>query len=252
MGPVGQAVSAMCSAPGASGEAASSQDVGPFPCVGAGVGARMGSIGRGPPWGQRARGFVVGMGSVRIPGSRLRASAGAVVPSHRVTQPASTAHAVCRPGIRAAMRIDGNRVSARGTGFWKCARQVDVISIRLLASAGQVCSIRVAQGCARRQPGCAVQCHGTLRNRRRARHNTQLCSNRLVTEAGLPAEGTAGCMSALLCRSAGAFRSASNGAGGTRDFCGGSPGWVCASTYPVLVPRRLELRCASRNTDLRL
>ncbi len=25
-----------------------------------------------------------------------------------------------------------------------------------------------------------------------ARHNTQLCSNRLVTEAGLPAEGPAG------------------------------------------------------------
>ncbi len=234
----------------------------------------------GPPWGQRARGFAVGMDGVRIPGSRLRASAGAVVPSHRVTQPganrtrglqavylrgrahrrkqgiragygfleiregsgscqhqafgvsgpggfhssvwrsathvakraarcsanalcrpsilcagasacavvpsdgsrpgdsahvglrwvwaacvsqeagcvrqrarwfhrtgsrsrAPAAHAVCRPGIRAALRIDGNRVSARGTGFWKCARQLDLISIRLWASAGQVCFIRV-------------------------------------------------------------------------------------------------------------
>ncbi len=35
---------AMCSAPGASGEAASSQDVLPFPCAGAGVSARIGSI----------------------------------------------------------------------------------------------------------------------------------------------------------------------------------------------------------------
>ncbi len=56
---------------------------------------------------------------------------------------APAAHAVCWPGIRAAMRIDGNRVSARGTGFWKSARQVNLMSIRLLASAGQVCSIRV-------------------------------------------------------------------------------------------------------------
>ena len=40
----------------------------------------------------------------------------------------------------------------------------------------------------------------------RALHNTQLCSNRPVTEAGLPAEGTAGCMSVLLCRRAGEFQ----------------------------------------------
>jgi len=41
-----------------------------------------------------------------------------------------------------------------------------------------------------------------LRVRCKARfspHNTQVCSNRPVTEAGLPAEGTSGCMSALLC-----------------------------------------------------
>ncbi len=46
---------------------------------------------------------------------------------------------------------------------------------------------------------CAVQCSSILRNGQRARHNTKLCSYRIVTEAGLPAEGTAGCMSALLC-----------------------------------------------------
>ncbi len=37
-------------------------------------------------------------------------------------------------------------------------------------------------------------------------HNTQLCSYRPVTEAGLPAEGTAGCMSVLLCRRADWFQ----------------------------------------------
>ncbi len=38
-----------------------------------------------------------------------------------------------------------------------------------------------------------VECPcGRLCRGKRNRHNTQLCSNRLVTEAGLPAEGTAG------------------------------------------------------------
>ncbi len=85
-------------------------------------------------------------------------------------------------GIRAGHAVSGNargRWSSSSSGFWR--QRARCVPFEC-----------VAQGCARRQPGCAVRCHGTLRNSRRARHNTQLCSNRPVTEAGLPAEGTAG------------------------------------------------------------
>ena len=42
-------------------------------------------------------------------------------------------HAHCGQGIRAVMRIVGNRVSAPGPGFWKCGKEVELISIRLWA-----------------------------------------------------------------------------------------------------------------------
>ncbi len=116
-------------------------------------------------------------------------------------------HPATQPGI--------NRAIAWRAGL--CARQVGLIGIRPLASVGPVGPIRrVAQRCARRQTGCAVLCSSILRNRRRARHNTQLCSNRLVTEAGLPAEGTAGCMSALLCHHVRDFRTGQMWNGGLR------------------------------------
>ena len=100
------------------------------------------------------------------------------------------------------MRIDGNRVSAQATPFRKCPTQMELISIRLLASVGRVSSIRVrgAAPSASSNGLAEHQCCRTLRNWMRARHNTQLCGNRPVTEAGLPAEGIAGCMSVLLCR----------------------------------------------------
>ena len=42
-------------------------------------------------------------------------------------------HAHCRQGIRTVMRIGGNRVSAPVRSFWKCAKEVELISIRPLA-----------------------------------------------------------------------------------------------------------------------
>ncbi len=42
-------------------------------------------------------------------------------------------HAHCRQGIRAVMRIGRNRVSAPVLSFWKCAKEVELISIRPLA-----------------------------------------------------------------------------------------------------------------------
>ncbi len=79
--------------------------------------------------------------------------------------------------------------------------------------------------CARRNAGERVDKRGAGPGNRVSKlvlHNTQLCSNRLVTEAGLPAEGTAGCMSALLCLGGrGSAKSQGHprfGAGGTMRF----------------------------------
>ena len=145
---------------------------------------------------------------VRIPGSygvRQRARW-----FHR-TRPwrgAPSAHACCRPSIPRpcastetgyphGVRVSGNargKWSSSASGFWR--QRARCVPFEC-----------VAQGCARRQPGPAVQRHRPLRNRKRALHNTQLCSNRPVTEAGLarPRE-LPGCMSALLCQHAGGFR----------------------------------------------
>ena len=143
LGPVGQAIFAMCSAPGASGEAASSQDV--LPCTGAGVSARIGSIECGPARDVTANnGCRKGYGRRAFPRSRLcvRQRARWI---YR-TWPRSQR----QPRTRIAGRISPRWCASTETGyprrprgFWKCARQVELISIRLLASAGQVCSIRV-------------------------------------------------------------------------------------------------------------
>ena len=200
LGPVGRAVSAMCSAPGASGEAASGQDVIPFPCAGAGVSARIGSIGCAPARGVSARWCWEVQGGVRYPKADC------------VRQRARWFHRICarsrrQPHTGFAVRVSGRPCASKETGyphqareFWRCARQVELTSIRPLASQGPVGSIRVCGAAPSTSTmRCAIQCSSSLRNWRRARHNTQLCSNRLVTEAGLPAEGTAGCMSVLLC-----------------------------------------------------
>ena len=146
-----------------------------------------------------------------------------MVPSDLATQRLWTAHVSCRPGIRAVRahrRKQGIRAGyafpqmreASGAhqhqGFWR------------ERTSGFHSSVwrSVAHG-----DKCVPQSNATaLCEMGGARHNTQLCSNRLVTEAGLPAEGTAGCMSVLLCRRVGGFSRAKSAsgfwAGGTRSF----------------------------------
>ena len=137
---------AMCSAPGASGEAASSQDVLPFPCAGAGVSARIGSIELGPARDVTAHnGCRKGYGRRAFPRSRLCVRQRARW-NYR-TWPRSQR----QPRTRIAGRISPRWCASTETGyprrprgFWKCARQVELISIRTLASVGPVSSIRVS------------------------------------------------------------------------------------------------------------
>ncbi len=111
------------------------------------------------------------------PRKQRRASARAVVPSHQAMARGAKRARVLQAGYPAPARIDGNRVSARGMvsgdagGRWR-------------QGSGWFPFACVAQRYARRQPRHAVQTRSSLRKRKRALHNTQLCSNRLVTEGG--------------------------------------------------------------------
>ncbi len=201
LGPVGQGISALCSAHPRAAEPRACQDVVPFSC-GLGVNAHRGSIGcaqaAGGPSASRdaelcacvsqeatACGSAHGGSIAPGPGAGRQARtrvAGRVsrARAHRRRQGIRTAHV--RSGSargRWSSSASGFGVSGPGefhSRVWRSVTHVDKRATQSRAAA-------------------------VLRNRKRALHNTKLCSNRPVTEAG-PARPRElpGCMSALLCR----------------------------------------------------
>ncbi len=135
LGPAGQSVSQLCSALGASGEAASSQDVLPFPCAGAGVSARIGSIELGPARDVTAHnGCRKGYGRRAFPRSRrvcVNERGGSIGPGHAASVNRARALQAGYPrggthrrklGIRAGLVVSGNtlgRWSSSASGFWR-------------------------------------------------------------------------------------------------------------------------------------
>ncbi len=132
------------------------------------------------------------------PRKQRRASARTVVPSHQaMARGAKRARVLKVSRARAHLRKQGIRT---GYAFLELREGVGVRGQDGFHS-------RVWRSVRTSTPGHAVQSRSSLRNRKRALHNTQLCSNRLVTEAG-PArpKELPGCMSVLLCRRAGEFQ----------------------------------------------
>ncbi len=83
-------------------------------------------------------------------------------------------------------RIDASWVSAPATPFLELPEASGAQQHQVLGAGGS----RVFHSSVWRRGNLVgtlctqTQCNSTLRNCGRARHNTQLCSNRLVTEAG--------------------------------------------------------------------
>ncbi len=200
LGPVGQGISALCSAHPRAAEPRACQDVAPFSC-GLGVSARRGSIGcaqgAGGPSASRDAEPCACVSQEAT--ACVSAHGGSIAPGHgagrqartRVAGRVSRARAHRRKqGIRTGVRVSGNargKWSSSASGRWRrCAWCVPLACVALRRR--------------RRQRATQSRAAAVLRNRKRALHNTQLCSYRPVTEAGpgRPKE-LPGCMSALLC-----------------------------------------------------
>ncbi len=149
LGPVGQGISALCSAHPRAAEPRACQDVVPSSC-GLGVSARRGSIGCAQGAGGSKRVPRCGAVCARIPGSNGVRQRGRWFHRTRPWRGAPSAHACCWPGIP--------RPCASGYAFLEMREGSGAHQHQALASVGPVSSIRVSGAALRTSTtGCAVQ-----------------------------------------------------------------------------------------------